>query len=137
MKKLKLFSKPAYIRTHALPRLALDRVMAEMVSRGMTFGGASLTQEALVNASWELLEEMGPDWCEAKLAPILRRMEQYGPDQTRRDAAPREAGAKEEPSGSIEAGANHLQPLRRGRQVKAGGEDHPVVAKHDRPARKK
>src|SRR5690242_12573414 len=88
MKKLKLFSKPAYIRTHALPRLALDRVMAEMTSRGMTFGGASITQEALVNASWELLEEMGPDWCEAKLGPILRRMEGYRPDQTRREAAP-------------------------------------------------
>lgn len=137
MKKISVFSKPAYVRTHALPRRALGRVMVDMAARGMTFGGASITQEALVNASWELLEEMGPDWCEAKLTPILRRMERYGEDQAKQGDSPARG------EGSL-VDARHPIPARpatgsagSGGKVKAGGEDSPVGAEKRAPSRKK
>lgn len=68
--------KRKQVRTNARARAALRRVVAEMAGRdGLAFEAKTLTQEALVCASWLWMEAMDPDALEAALAPHVRRLE--------------------------------------------------------------
>jgi len=75
-----LRGKRIYFRSHPRTRAALRRVVANLqASEEVRFLGDEPTQEAIVNASWLLLESMGVPWLVEHLGPMLRRIEEMGP----------------------------------------------------------
>lgn len=66
----------AYVRTTAGSKLALDLLLAQLKARGrLGFLGGKITQEALVNASWLWMGELGAEEVERILGPYLDRLE--------------------------------------------------------------
>lgn len=70
------FSQPIQVRIAPKAKLSLDRVLAELRASGvLRFRGKRVTQEALLNASWLLMESMDVEELEAALAPHFARLE--------------------------------------------------------------
>lgn len=72
----RVFEYPIQVRIIPKAKLSLDRVIAELRASGrITFRGKRITQEALLNASWLLMESLETDALEAALAPQFARLE--------------------------------------------------------------
>lgn len=75
--------KPVAIRTHRMTVAALKRAVANVVESGkIQFLKDDPTQEAIVNASWLLMESLGTEWLLEHLEPMLRKLEGLAPDES-------------------------------------------------------
>jgi len=81
MAKRPILSRKRYVRTHPDTRAALAHMLADAQRAGLTFEGEPITQEALVNASWLLLDGLDREWTIERLRPILARMESLKPGE--------------------------------------------------------
>lgn len=64
-----------HVKTHPRAVVALKRVIVELsATDGIRFEGKAVTQEALTNAAWLMLEAWSPDRLEAELGPYLDRL---------------------------------------------------------------
>ncbi len=64
------------VRTTALPKLAIDKVAAELRATALRFWGRRVTKEAVLNAVLLWLEDLGAETLEEGLAGPLQRLEE-------------------------------------------------------------
>src|SRR5262249_50591895 len=70
------FQRDLFVRVHRRTKEALDKVRARIKGDGrLTFFGKDVTQEALINASWLLLESKDVDWLVEQLGPAMAQIE--------------------------------------------------------------
>lgn len=106
----------------------LDLAAARLAAAKVSFGGAKLRTGHLVNAVALWLGELSTEDLAMFAGPKLAALEAYLGRDEDDDPPPPSVDA---PSG------RHPIPIRPGREIKPGGHDLSVAAKHGRPARKK